>query len=137
MAISLDGYASMKVVYSTHPFEIELSGSRADYLSIAAMLVSGLNGAMELDLTGDPVPYDKCAKQLSIIHQAPSKVRIELSLTTETLSIYGGANSMLLLADNLKTFGEAEDASGHLHIEYFENHAYLDDASSPVVCVLE
>ena len=59
-------------------------------------------------------------------------VLIELDATRQVLVISGDPGARAILAANLQTMATAEEG-GHLHIDYFPDHAYLVEGSVPVV----
>ncbi len=59
-------------------------------------------------------------------------VRIEVDASRQVLVISGDPGGRAILAAGLQGMAAAEDG-GHLHIDYFPEHAYLMEGSVPLV----
>lgn len=114
--------------------EMELRGTAAELLSLAELLRSGA-GSAELDRVGDPAPYDRALLRVQVA-RGPGLAVMRCSPGSDVLVIRGGDAPLGLIADNLAGFAEADDRTGHLHLDPFPGHDYLDVASESLVVAL-
>jgi hypothetical protein len=81
-----------------------------------------------------PLPYSGYCKSLSL-ECVGGPVRI--SRSAEQIVIAGSPEFLRILARNIDFLADQQDTVGsippHLHIEYFEGHAFLDKKSTPLV----
>jgi hypothetical protein len=68
--------------------------------------------------------------KLSAVHAG--SVRITVEPSRAALTITEDLASLAMLAANLDAMA-TDEQGGHLHIDYFPGHAYLDPDSTPIV----
>lgn len=122
----------MIVAVSTRTNEASLSGSPRDYRELAVALQRG-HGSIALDAGADVSPYDLAMERLNVDSTDSGGVTIAVHLEANALTITGARDKLAILADILLDSASPPEPGGHVHIEYFDDHAYLDPASLPLV----
>ena len=64
------------------------------------------------------------------VHQCDTMVRICYS--SNVLSIEGTKEKMAILADNIEYVASSASDNTHIHIEYYEDHPYVDAGWIPL-----
>jgi hypothetical protein len=68
--------------------------------------------------------------RVSTVHG--SAVLVHADTAQRALLISGDLRCLAILADNIASLG-SDQLGGHLHVEYFEGHAYLAKGSAPLI----
>jgi hypothetical protein len=122
----------MIIGYSTSVVkEVYISGSQEDMAKMARVFLAG-EGTITCGIESSLPPYEKVAKKLTV--KSVSKKLVNFSITSENEILVEGEPSMLsVIAENIKGFLDYIDTESHIHIDYFDEHPYLDPASIPVI----
>jgi hypothetical protein len=111
--------------------EVYISGSQKDMSNMAEIFSAG-EGTIDCNVESSLPPYEQVAKKLVI--KSVSKKLVNFSITNDNKILVEGESSMLLvISENIKGFLEYIDTESHIHIDYFDEHPYLDPASIPVI----
>ncbi|MFD6446787.1 hypothetical protein ACFWEJ_16900 [Promicromonospora sp. NPDC060204] len=124
----------MKVLFSASTRELELSGTGQEFLRLSRDLRSA-DSAFSLFEDPDPHPYETALRRMEI-RQAVGKVKIHVP-ADGVLEIGGDSDSMAFLAENIEDFAVSASGSYHWHVEHFPGHEYLDEASVPLVVMID
>jgi hypothetical protein len=115
--------------------DLELEGSITG-LTILATLLRRANDLKQVSLQVptcpvDVKPYDG---HLSTIELRPANDKIKLAREGDALIVSGAWDKMKLLADNVSLLIEdSERGVDHCHLEYYEDHPWLDATTLPIV----
>ena len=113
--------------------ELEISGEKRDLLALAAICFSGRDGQLPLKVSSDGATDSSVSISLG---SGPIEIRLESS----NVLIRGEQSKLSLLGENIAFLANQktsrERLKPHLHIEYVPGHAYLEEASEPLVLTL-
>jgi hypothetical protein len=129
--VSRDNRLSVRVTLDPEFAEVDISGTEDDYVRMAALLRQGA-GTLDTD-TGATGPRRQLVLSAVRVSTVPgSALLVHPDTPEEALLISGDLRFLTILADNVASVG-SDERGGHLHIEYFEGHAYLADGSAPLI----
>jgi len=117
--------------YSSPFHEVEIATSRAAGRDLADMIARG-EGEMVSDQTVDPAPYEKLLDAVRVT-TAPGKVVLGLDTDGRVLTITGALDHLAVLANVVRDVPLDPDPMAHVHVEYFEDHYYLDESEVSLV----
>jgi hypothetical protein len=122
----------MRVSQRDSQEEMELSGTAAEFLDLAGLVRAG-EGVVQLDIEGDPFPYDHLLSAIEVHSVSGASVMIRCS--GDTVVLEGGAATMNVLAEIMEDL--AEDKPGaDSQIDHYPDHPYLSEGSRPLIIVL-
>lgn len=111
--------------------EIYVSGSQEELSRMARLFLVG-EGTIACDIETGPSVYEQTAKELTI--KSVSKKLVNFRATSNNEILVEGEPALLsVIAENINSFLEYIDTESHIHIDYFDEHPYLDSGSIPVV----
>ncbi|MFI7362994.1 hypothetical protein ACIBO4_12760 [Streptomyces sp. NPDC050149] len=116
----------MRLVSGPFSAEVDVRASAEELNDLAYAVAEGDGFIASTPLTGDTLVGIEARMATG------TGVRIELDASRQVLVISGDPEARAILADNLKAMAASEDG-GHLHIDYFPEHAYLVEGSVPIV----
>ncbi|GAA4591730.1 hypothetical protein GCM10023194_51760 [Planotetraspora phitsanulokensis] len=122
---------SMKILFSTSTGEIDLSADRATLRYLADLLTRG-SGSMAAEITPDTMAGQTVLTYVRVHTVDGQSVLVAAAPESRSLSIAGARGTLKLFADNILAIAESNDG-GHLHIEFYPDHAYLTEGSAPLV----
>ena len=118
---------------STSPMrEIDVTFSRTAAAAFADALADGA-GTFQAKVGTDPGPYQSFLSGIEVAAQPTGKVVMSLDMAARNLRFAGAVEYLTVLGNNIRNLAEAPDPSGHLHVEYFEDHYYLAESELSVV----
>lgn len=127
----------MYVLYLSRTGEIELSGGRSEFATLAKVLKAGGGGEMVLKPVVDPQPYDGALQRLVVKVAGEMLVSVRADIASGLLEFVGGAKYLALLGDNFESFAvESPGPGDNFHLEYYEDHFYLAADSAPLVVAM-
>ncbi|MFD3549043.1 hypothetical protein ACFWUW_26130 [Streptomyces sp. NPDC058655] len=121
----------LQVLCDDETGELEISGSRSDYLDLGSLLRNE-QGEFTLHSVDFPFPYSRSLSTIGFSSK-PGKISITLSGDGQRLEICGDSGYLDLLAEEFEEFASESDVSDHLHLEYFAGHTFLAAKSKPLV----
>ena len=125
----------MQIRYSTEPFsELDFSGSATDFSELAQALFYG-NGEIVASNEVIPDPYHSFGSRI-VVKTIPG-MKVIVAINQQDILITGDAKWLSILAQNVDGLAKDAKAPYHTHIEFFQDHPYLDSKSCPLVCSLE
>jgi hypothetical protein len=125
----------MQIRYSTEPFsELEFSGSATDFSGLAQALFYG-DGEIATNNGAKPDPYRSSGSRI-VVKTVPG-MKVIVAINQQEIVITGDTKWLSILAQNIDGLGKDAKAPYHTHIEFFQDHPYLDPNSFPLVCSLE
>ncbi len=120
----------IRYTQSTHK-EISILGNHQD-LQQMSRLFSTSQGYIICNADSNPAPYEQYAMGL-IIKRIENKL-VEFSITENIeILVEGNRNMLSMIAENIVDFSQNAITESHMHIDYFEDHPYLDKKSIPVI----
>lgn len=123
--------AEVKILLHQATSEIDLSADRVGLSTLAELVVSG-TGMMTAEDSFSDVPHQITLTQVHVHATNGQPVLITADASRQILSIAGDPAYLAVLAHNLRGMAEADDG-GHLHLDYYPEHPYLAEDSSPLV----
>jgi Na+-translocating ferredoxin:NAD+ oxidoreductase RnfC subunit len=122
----------MIIEYSINALkEVYISGNQEELSKIAQLFSAG-EGTMTCDMEVISSTYEQTAKELII--KSVSKKLVNFGITSNNEILVEGEPAMLsVIAENINNFLEYIDTESHIHIDYFDEHPYLDLESMPVI----
>ncbi|GII31474.1 Imm32 family immunity protein [Planotetraspora mira] len=121
----------MKILFFTSTGEIDLSADRAALRHLAELLTRG-SGSMAAEIAPDTVVGQTVLTDVRVDTVDGQSVLVAAVPESRSLSIAGARGALKLLADNILALAESNDG-GHLHIDFYPDHAYLAEGSAPLV----
>ncbi|HEV2638021.1 MAG TPA: hypothetical protein VGX23_22925 [Actinocrinis sp.] len=114
--------------------EVDVALTRPAALALAAALDAG-HGTFDAapDPDDDPSPYRAFLNHLEVVTHPGGKVTMHLDVPASTLRFTGAPAHLKVLAANIRALAEDPDPTGHLHVEYFEEHYYLAESEPSVI----
>ena len=113
--------------------DLELNGTKQDFLALAAICFSGRNGALPLRVKR---PGPKVSSVSVLFESGPIAIRMK----DDSVVIQGEERRLSLLGENIAFLANQPPSSDrlkpHLHIEFIPGHLYLDEESEPLVLTL-
>ncbi|WP_020670559.1 Imm32 family immunity protein [Amycolatopsis nigrescens] len=111
--------------------ETLLAGKPDEYRRVADALQAGA-GSFELNTDPAAVRQGSPLSRLDIGTADSDGVVISVDTEDRRLVITGPRQLLSVLADIFRDSAGTGDPEGHVHIEYFPEHFYLDPASMPL-----
>jgi hypothetical protein len=125
----------MEIRYSTAPFpELEFSGSATDFSELAQALFNG-DGEIAANNGAKPDPYRRFGSRIMI--KTVPRMKVIVAINQQEIAITGDTKWLSILAQNIDGLRKDAKVPYHAHIEFFQNHPYLDPNSFPLVCSLK
>jgi hypothetical protein len=121
----------MKIVFHPTPPEVDVAASAAEYRALSELLRSG-HGYQSAELASADAFGRIALSRVDVSAVPTGRVRITVEPSRAALIITGDFASLAMLAANLDALATDEEG-GHLHIDYFPGHAYLDPTSTPII----
>ena len=118
--------------YNPDPPEISLAGSRAELAAVAERLAAP--GSIELAQAPSGGPYPVVLSSLTVVVRPGSRVRIVVD--GPAIQVEGDAAKLADLAANIRGLADEGEVGAHQHIEWFPDHWYLAEESTPLVLEL-
>jgi hypothetical protein len=122
----------MIIEYSINALkEVYISGNQEELSKVAQLFAAG-EGTIICDMDVISPTYEQTAKELII--KSVSKKLVSFKITSNNEILVEGELAMLsVIAENINDFLNYIDTESHIHIDYFDEHPYLDSESMPVV----
>lgn len=111
--------------------ELCLEGTSEDLRAFSSLLQKA-PGSIALSVPSKMSGYDDHLLGISIRERTGSHVSLKYDSTSSSLVVEGDPRYLAVLAANITALAN-NSVQGHLHIEFFPGHFYLDEASDPVV----
>ena len=125
----------MKTVFTSGDFkEIEISGSKVEWLAFSDVLKSG-DGQIDCDHVANPSPYSKSAAMIQVIRDVDgrdNKVSFQID-KNDCLLVRGDSTQLQKLSLAAEGFGKNFEKNDHIHIEYQGESHFVAQDSTPVV----
>ncbi len=119
------------ICYSTATHEAEIALDAEASSELADMIARG-EGELAGDRSADPKPYDQLLSAVRVT-TAPGKVVLGLDADGRVLTITGALDHLAVLANVVRDVPLDPDPMAHVHVEYFEDHYYLDESEVSLV----
>ena len=121
----------MKILFHPTPPEVDVEASAAEYRELSEMLRSGY-GSQRADQVSIDAFGRITLSKVNVSAVPTGRVRITIDPSAAALTITGDLASLAMLAANLDAVA-TDEQGGHLHLDYFPGHSYLDSGSTPTI----
>jgi hypothetical protein len=108
--------------------EIAISATQIELVDLAQFFSKGA-GSIAVEQNVSPYPYERIASCLEI-ESIPTNL-VCIGVCFNKIIVQGDLQKLSVISENI--FNLADGGSGHMHIEYFEDHPYLCEKSTPLV----
>ncbi|MFE9690340.1 hypothetical protein [Micromonospora sp. NPDC005806] len=120
----------MKILFYPVSGEIDLSGTADDYQALAALIRAG-QGAQAAEPNVTDAFGGTALSQIQVSTTAGSLAQIAVD-PDGILRISGSPTPLAVLASNIEAMAD-DQHGGHLHVDYFPDHAYLAPGSASLI----
>jgi hypothetical protein len=108
--------------------EIDISATKLELYDLARFFSKG-EGSISVEQGVSPSPYERLASCLEI-ETIPTNL-VYCGVYSNKIIVQGDLQKLSVISENI--LGLADGGSGHMHIEYFEDHPYLCEKSTPLI----
>jgi hypothetical protein len=109
-----------------------LDGSPADYRALARVLRAG-EGTVALRTEVDVTPYDGALAEVVVHRTEGDTVLMSVDREANRFVIEGPERLLEIVAQTLENAAEVHDPKGHVHLDPFPGHFYLDEQSAQLI----
>jgi hypothetical protein len=119
----------MKIMFHPPTRMVDVASDRAGLSRLASLVRSGDGTLAAEEATS---PYGEIALTRAEVRTTGGLVLLTAGAETRTLTISGAPVHLSTLADILEDMAASTDG-GHVHIEHYPDHPYLEEGSAPLV----
>ncbi|MFC5748735.1 Imm32 family immunity protein [Actinomadura rugatobispora] len=119
----------MRLMFHPPTAMVDVSSDRAGLSRLASLVASG-DGTLPAEEGASP--YGEIALTRVTVRTADGLVLLTADAGGRTLTISGDREHLGVLADVLEDMAASTDG-GHVHIEHYPDHPYLEEGSAPMV----
>ena len=112
--------------------ENSLAGTPEDYRALARLIRAG-QGTLPLDTDVEAGPDTEVLAQVAVRRTDAETVTMSVDREARTFTFAGPERLLAIVADTLDGASDVHDPKGHVHLDPFPGHYYLDEHSAQLI----